>query len=145
MKRVLRKPLIDYIPIGFQNLGGWFFIGFLCMLSGLAFAVGIATSTAITTALHPVGLKIWGAFLAFSGGLLDVSIATNRPPLEKMSLHFLTITLTVYGAWILAAVPFTSTGITLWLILALVVLAQIRCLVLRRLLNRKPLNIEESE
>lgn len=143
-----RRTLMSYVPMGVQLNGGWMFVGVISALTGMGFATGIAESNSVTSVLNPVGLQVWGGVLMLAGILLCVGVAMGRLALEKLSLHFLSVCLVMYGGWILQAVPLGKTGITTALIVVLVVLAQIRCYVVRRLINMQPskyYDIEEGE
>lgn len=130
--------VMSRVPVGVQLNGGWLLVGTIMFMSGLGFASGVTESTTITKLMGDTAIHVWGGVLMTSGALLGVAIWFSRVALEKLALNLMSIALSVYGAWLAAAVPFSRTGLTITLLIIFVGLAQIRVAVLRRLLRPLP-------
>lgn len=130
-QRRKKTPWLFRLPNGLQHQPESVFIGLLCVLTGLSYAVGLSSSNRLTERLNPTYLKAWGGFLLISGLLIIYSVIREQYALEILSRRFLSICIAVFLVWITLIVGVTNAAITVMLGTGLIVLGEIRIAVLK--------------
>jgi hypothetical protein len=125
-------PWIMRLPTGLREQPAWVFIGILVGLAGVGYLTGL-TESSISQTIGTTGLRVWGAFLAFSGFAVTWATIRASPVLEKLALRILSLCLFVYGGWLSLVIDFKRVAMSLVLILTLIFLAEVRVAVLRAL------------
>lgn len=133
-KRRPRRPWVMRLPVGLRDQPAWVFIGLLIGLVGLSYVSGLTESN-ISRAVGITGLRVWGAFLMFSGFGVVWATITGSPALEKFTLRILSLCMFVYSGWLMAVVDWRRAAMTVLLASILIVLAEIRVSVLSALLR----------
>lgn len=132
-----RLPWVMRLPRGLREQPAWVFIGLLVGLSGVSYLTGVADSS-VSRAIGETGLRVWGGFLAFSGFSVLWSTLVADPVLEKLALRIMSLSMLVYGGWVVTIIDIRRAVMTLALTLILSGLAEIRVGVLRALLKAAP-------
>ena len=127
-------PLLLRLPRGLREQPAWIFIGFLVGLTGLSYLIGFSQSS-ISTVVGANALRVWGAFLAFSGFAVVYATFQAKPAFEKLALRTLSICMFVYCGWVLTVIDIRRAAVTTALVLTLVSMAEIRVAVLKALLR----------
>lgn len=132
-----KLPWILRLPHGLREQGAWVFIGLMVGLAGVSYMLGISQSN-ITQAVGTTGLRIWGAFLAVSGFGVVYATMRARSALEKLALRVLSICMLVYTGWLTVVAPLGRLVMTIVLVLALVLMSEIRIAFIKVLLRGGP-------
>lgn len=135
--RKRRTPWILKLPLWARRNPLGLFIALLCVLSGLLYALNVATSNSITDNLHPLWLQLWGAFLAVGGVTKLFGNVRYSYPAEKLGCRLISLSVFVYAAWVAVTSGWLATT-TITLALSLVAVMEIRVAVINLVLSPPP-------
>lgn len=131
------KSWVLRLPRGLREEPGWVFIGILVALGGIGFLTGTSTSV-VTEAIGPTGLKVWGGFLMLTGIFVVWATVRHVPAHEKLSLRLLSLCMLGYIGWLVTVVPIKQAAMSILLAAILVGLSEIRVGFLKIILNYGP-------